>query len=148
MKYLGEDKGKKTNRQFLEHECKIEETASSKENYRIEIYLKKTMRMIALIDCFGYRYKKSYNGSYPINAMHIKSLAVTDWDYLHMGIGTYLVKSALRFAEKKRVRYVTVTPCATTMVISQKDLESFYHKFRYSTIFKRNKMIEFKQVYD
>lgn len=129
---------------FLKDECEIQRY-EDKDVLEITIILRETGDEIAHIISFFYGYD-NFNSNRN-KAMHIKRLGVIE-QYSRKGIATYLMQEAILYAEKMRVKHITVNPSAATFVISQEDLEKFYSNFRFSCFLKREKQIEFKVVID
>lgn len=143
MVYLGDYKEKQC-MNFISKEVNI--IIDETEDY-IEISLsrKETKELIGKITCFFYNYRNPYQYKNS-NSMHIKRLMV-DSAYTRKGIGTYLVKEVILFAERKKYKNITVNPSAATWLISQEELEKFYKKFLFCTSL-RKKQIEFKIIID
>ena len=113
----------------------------------ISVFQKNKNSSIAVIRCFFYNYSDPYSYSKKTDAIHIKSLGVKP-DFLKKGIGTFLMKESILYAESKHVRHITVNPYASTHIISQEKLEEFYHNFTFSTFLNHSKKIKFAIVSD
>lgn len=150
MKYSGKDKESKKCMEYIRKYCVLKRTPIEKDYIEIYIYTKDEKERIACIKGFLYEYemKNKYRGKN--NAFHIKSLG-TNKKYLRRGFATYLMKEVIRYAEYKKVEYITVHPYASICIIKQDDLEAFYKKFTYIYKcfgIKKQKEIEFKIVPD
>lgn len=150
MKYSGKDKESKKCMEYIRKCCVLKRTPIKNDYIEIYIYTNDEKERIACIKGFLYKYemKNKYMGKN--NAFHIKSLG-TNKKYFKRGFATYLMKEAIKYAEYKKVAYITVHPYATTYIIKQEDLEDFYKKFTFtynSLGIKKEKEIEFKSVSD
>lgn len=150
MKYKGVDKHIEDCEAFINNFCCVKKEI--REGVSIEIYinLKDENKQVGVVKGFfrerisGRKIKK-YS-----NRFHIATLGVTS-EYQRRGIGTYLMKEVIKYAESQNVKYITVNPVASTMVIKQEDLECFYKKFSFNYRyfgFLKEREIEFELVSD
>ncbi len=150
MKYNGKDRESKRCKRFIRKYCVLKRTPIKKDYIEIYIYTNDEKERIACIKGFLYEYKMKNKYSGKGNAFHIKSLG-TNRKYLRRGFATYLMKEAIKYAEYKKVAYITVHPYATTYIIEQEDLEDFYKKFTFNYgrfVSKEERKIEFKIISD
>lgn len=150
MKYNGKDKNSIKCCEFINKYCVLERTPMEDDYIEIFLYTKEEKEQVACIIGFLYDYKSKSIFEEKTDAFHIKTLGTKD-RFLQRGVATFLMKEAIRYAEYKKVKHITVNPSACTCTISQEDLEIFYKKFVFTyeiLWFKKEKEIEFQIILD
>ncbi len=151
MKYRGKDSNLIECHSFIINECVVKKTPVKNYDFiEICIYTKVEHEKVASITGFLYDYNLQCSCGDTMDALHIKSLG-TNKKYLRRGFATYLMKEAIKYGELKKVKHITVNPCASTYIISQNDLMSFYKKFSFyhkKFLFKEEIDIEFMTILD
>lgn len=96
---------------------------------------------VGKVTCHFYNYNNPEDQSHiKDDALHIDILRV-QIEHDNKGIGTFLMKKVLEYADKGKVKHVTTTPSPTGR-ITIANLKRFYQKFRFGTGFLMKK-IEF-----
>lgn len=126
MLYKGNNSSLENAKEYISSNC-IVNRRESQDNIRIDITLKGsgayvagiTGNLVANYSSFSKKERMTF---------YIKGLQ-TNKNYTRKGIATLLMKEIILYAEKFNVCNIFVEPIATESIISQTDLEKFYHKF-------------------
>lgn len=121
----------------------------TKKDIAMEIIVntKSSNQNVGKIVCFFYSKNKQWKRGVNYGSMCIKSLGVQN-HYRRKGIAIYLMLKVIDFAEKSKIRNITVNPVATRSIIQQEQLEQFYRNFRFDTFLKKQKNIEIEYISD